>query len=387
MSESTRRRRRPVTLETAADRLVERAFPHGWDADEDRETVAAMRAAFIAWVGERYPDLPLRSRDDVDALVIEYQQEAAVEKSRRLLRATVSREQPRPDRGSLRNVEAYRLGLVQARRIRSDLLGDVAPLSRDAAVRWIADQAAGHQQQAEVTVTYRLEEDRVSRTTRVGLMRAGVTHSLPDLAAVLERAQAIPTNVVMHGAHRRSLRVPELGEGSVPMNAGGLLDLADAIDRGSLSLVDLCGGFEAAVWFVLCGDWQPAGVRVTLRWTPTPETGGITLDVGELETTPGEVKAIYDKARQRHREMAGASPRRGLPMTRAQEVLACVALDVRADYPHLERGFTAEVFRRWLVQAQSHGVAVEAYRSVDAVQRSLRRVEARLGRLILTPGR
>ena len=338
------------------------------DSPEDAAELVQQLKGCKAWV-DAVGDLELKDQDDAGWVVERYIRASAAAPAQSSLaparphrRADIRQYQPKLTRGSLQQLMTYREALPIACALRRELFGHDHPLSPEDAAAWLNSH-----------------HGPIKASEDVGMQwHVGMPASWGELSAT--------PYLVIHGQARELVRGCQAPQ-----------------PDGRPSLVDLCGGtLDAAVAFVLTGDWLRPNVTTAIHYGPN-DVREITLRVLELEVTSAELAAIHQDVLQRLAKPAGlhamyrdlfpefakqAFGRKHGRDTKAHTVaLAMVALEVRhieGLSRHSERrsrgaGFAAQVLRRWKRRAAALGCNPEQYRTAEHVQKVLDRMRKRAG--------
>jgi hypothetical protein len=290
---------------------------------------------------------------------------------------------PAPNRGSLQNVAAYANLVPLIVLARQDAIGSQQPMRPSDAVSWLRAEA---QQGDPVTWVEIRGRFKVSEGVGRELEDANNNTVGASLAATVKeliRSELPPAAIGSRAALRRTVHTKfdrpffkVSKEETIFLNRGKLVTLAEH----AAWLTDSCHGFDRAVWLILTGEWRRLGLAINTHFRGSPGPGPIhfsdpfiTIRIGELETTPDEVKRAY--ARTRKEEGYGTQ---GQALSRNTEILACLALEVKATDGRAmgDYGFNTLVLRCWRERAASFGLDRNAFKDSDHVGRILAGVEA-----------
>ncbi len=294
-------------------------------------------------------------------------------------------------RGSLQNVAAYAAVLPLVLQARQAVFGHSQPLSYEHAIEWLRKENDDAPLEV-IELTFRFQ---VSTKDRLKLLDAAIGGNTEETLKQLQAAQ-MPVNLPTPESNFR-----ESGCRALFNEVSGEVFRMSSAEGATLIawaefITPMCASFDDAVWLILIGFWNRLGLRgrygahplnldsmkataLDLRLNGRRAVPFVELVIGELETTPDEIKDFYGQVRKRY-----GYGKQGRAMSYPTEVLALIAVEIQ----ETERltigsnGFYKRVLKRYLEKAELHGLKPDLSMNEEDVRKALKGVESAYSRMV-----
>lgn len=296
-----------------------------------------------------------------------------------------------PERGSLQNVAAYAAVLPLVLQARQAVFGHRQPLSYEGATKWLKQENESEPLEViEVTFRFRVPSKDVSKLRRPAI--DGDTRKMLDNFQNATIAADSPIKDYAHTESSYRRVFDEVSRESFRMSSAEGATLVEWAEF----IADMCASFNDAAWLILTGLWNRLGLRgrygahplnldsmkataLDLRLNGRRAVPFVELVIGELETTPDEIKDFYAQVRKRY----GYSSQ-GRAMSYRTEVLALIAVEIQETEGVAigSNGFYERVLKRYLERAQMYGLEVDSSLDKEDVRKALKGVESAYSKMV-----